>query len=179
MSTTPRPAPLVNSLLGMAVVVAAGLNILLLGMIGWAAWERATLSEMWDTLRHSQPLAGEESAALLDLLSGTESSAAEAVTTLPTDADVARLVAALRDQAAASAVTIANLSAEPVPAVALPQRVFLIRAQGNPAQLLGLVTWTAKTAPRAARIEDVSLTADDSGASITFRLRVVVRPGGE
>ncbi len=171
-------APLLNSLLGMAIIVAAGINILFLAAIGWAAWERATLSEAWEALLDTGPLAAEEAAALLDLLAGTEGSLAALSATLPTDADIARFVAALQSEAATANISITNLSVEAAPAGPLPRRVFLLRAQGAGPRLLAFLTWTARSAPGSARIEDVTFTADDAGASLSFRLLIAVRASG-
>ncbi len=173
-----RPALPVNSLLGMALLVAAGLNILLVAGIGWAAWERATLSQAWDDLRTFGPLAEPEAAALLDLIAGTESALSEVTAALPTDADVARFVAALRTEAAAAGVAVTNLSAEPAPAGPLPRRLFLVEAEGDASRLLALLTWTAQQAPRAARIEEVTLTAEGTPPTLSFRLLTVVRQSG-
>jgi hypothetical protein len=166
---------LLNSILGMALVTVAGVNILLLGGIGWTAWERAGLGERWADLRQALPAGWDEAGLLSEQTGSAESGTLAARRGLVSDAVIARYIAALRAEAAACGATVINLSAQPAPAGILPRRIFLFKAEGSAPQLLSLLKWVAQTAPWPARIEDVSLLVEGGRAELSLRLLIAVQ----
>ncbi len=170
--------PTFNGLLGMALVVAAGLNILLLAAIGWAAWERATLSARWLELCRALPEGRRQAVELLGLTGAERQSIATSVSALPDDLQVARFIGDLEAHAAAYAVAIDEIAPQTAPGGSTLWRYFQLRAQGSPSQLLSFLAHMVAIAPSGARFDEVVLQAEGDPAMLSVRLLFAVRPGG-
>lgn len=179
-SACPRPAPLVNSLLGMVLVLTAGLDLVMLGIIGWAVWQRATLSETWHRMRQEDTLQlqGEqrEAAELREAIALARASVSGTLQTLPTDADLARYVAGLRVHAWGTGVSIVELDVRPSTAGGIPLRRYGVRVQGEWARLVQFLTRVVETCPSTARLENLTLRAGTGPSELSFELVVAVRP---
>ncbi len=165
-----RPA-LLNALLGIALLLAAGLDILLLIHIGWAAWQRATLAERWQQTHPASRQALAEAAAAAENVGAL-------LGTLPTDADVAAFVAALPARARAQGVTLTELCAQPADAAALPERAFRVAAQGPEAALPAFLVWLSEATPQGARCDSVALDLAGSPPTLELTLHMPIRPSG-
>ncbi|HOG47873.1 MAG TPA: hypothetical protein PLJ35_08725 [Anaerolineae bacterium] len=172
-----QASPLLSSLIAMMLLLAAGLIIVLLAAIGWAAWERAGLTARWLAMNREVSAARAEAEALSQLATASRFGAGGSLAGLPADADVARLVAGLRAEAAACGATIVEITSLPLlQTSALPRRCYLLRARGSGPQLVGLLMRTAENAPSGARIEDVSLQVAGAGGELNCKLFFAVRP---
>jgi len=167
-----RPA-LLNALLGTALVVAAGLDIVLLVEIGRAAWQRATLSQRWQAI-----LPDSTQAQLLREAASATQSANDLLATLPTEEDVAVLIASLPTQAAARRVAVTQLCLQAPAVAALPERSFLLTAQGAEADLVTFLVWLADTMPRGSRLSHVSLCMANAPPTLELTLAIPARPPG-
>lgn len=180
-STATRSRPLwLGPLLAAVLLLVAGLDILLLGLIGWGAWQRATLSERYYRMQQEHPVPLEasqfEAQQLRDLIASSREVAAATLQALPTDTDVARHVTSLHAAAAVLGVTITELSPRPTRAGDVPIRRFAVQARGDWDALCQLVTYIAQTFPPACQIEGMQLDRQGAQAEIRFELSIAVRP---
>lgn len=171
-----------NALLGLALLLVAGLDVALLGGIGWAAWQRATLSEKWLRMREDDrlQLSGDqrEVRELRSFVATAQGNVAAILQTFPTDADVARYLASLRAAAVAQGVLITDLSPQAGEPGAPLARRFAVRLEGSWLRLVGFLTEVAQTSLSTARLEDVALYEEGGQAELSFELVVVTRAAG-
>jgi Tfp pilus assembly protein PilO len=175
-----RATPLLNSMLGTILLLVAGLDILLLGMIGWATWQRATLSEHHFQMRREDAVQMQgrqrEAQELRALIGTTREAIAGTVATFPSDADVARYVSYLHSAAAASGAYVMELSPQPAPLAPVPVRRFTVRARGSWSSLLQFMAYVVQASLPTSRLEQVSLQQEGQQADLSFELWVAVRP---
>jgi len=171
-----------NALLGAALLLVAGLDLMLIVGIGWSAWQRATLSERWQHMRQEDSSQGlgpqAEAQELRNAIALTQQNISDTVNGLPTDADAAHQAADLRLQASALGVAISELSPQPLEGAAttVPIRQFVLRAHGTWPQLLAFFTQIAQTCSSTTRIENVSLLQQGEQAELDLTLVIAVRP---
>ena len=169
-----------NPLLGVALILVAGLDITLLAGIGWSAWQRASLSEQWLRMREEdrlQPWGSHlEARELRELIATSQRNIASSLGAFPTEADLARHVAELRTQAANLGLEPIEVSQQPAEPGLAPARRLGVQARGSWPQLVALLTFAAQTALPTARIEEVALAGQAKQAELCFELIVVIRP---
>jgi hypothetical protein len=165
-----RPA-LLNALLGIALLLAAGLDILLLVQIGWAAWQRATLAERWQRTQPTSRQALAEAAVAVE-------NAGAVLAALPTDDDVTAFIAALPACAHAQGVTLTELCAQPPDVAVLPERAFRVAAQGSESALPAFLVWLSEAAPEGSRCDSVTLDLAASPPNLELTLHMPIRPSG-
>ncbi|MCL6431199.1 MAG: hypothetical protein K6V36_10125 [Anaerolineae bacterium] len=177
---SPRPAPLVNSLLGMVLILVAALDLLMLAMIGWAVWRRSTLAEVRfrmhqeDVTQLQDPQ--KEALALREMIALARESISGTLEAIPTDTDVARYVSGLRAHAWGTGVSIVELDVRPSIAGGIPVRRYGVRVQGEWSRLTQFLTRVAETCPSTARVEQLTLRQGPSHSELSFELVVAVRP---
>ncbi len=184
-SRTVRPAraPLLNTLLGVVLVLVAALDVVMAGAIGWAGWQRATLSEYRYRMHLEDPRYAQgdrkEVEELRAQIAYSRESITSALRALPRDADAASLVSGLSAQAAVMGVTIVELSPLTTGPASVPSRCFTVRARGATSALLGFLTLVARTSLPASQLQGVSLQQDGQSAELTFVFKIFVRPPDE
>ncbi|MDI7277162.1 MAG: hypothetical protein QME94_14395 [Anaerolineae bacterium] len=176
----PRPAPLLNSLLGVILLLVAALDLLMLGIIGWAVWQRSTLSEVRFRMRQEDAIqlrgAQREAEDLRQIIAIGRASISDTLQAFPTEADVARYVSGLRTHAWATGVSIVELDVRPAVPGAIPLRRFGLRVRGEWGRLLQFLNRVAQSCPSTGRLESLSLLQDQDGSELSFELVVAVRP---
>lgn len=177
---TPTIARWLNPLLGTVLLLVAGLDLALLGGIGWAAWHKAALSEQWLQMRQEDRLlesgTQREAQELEAAITASRGRSVRVASVFPSDADAARYLTELRSQATALGITIIDLGPGTVPPTNVPQRRFTIRARGSWPQLVEYVRLAAQTALPTSRIEDVVLRLQGDECELSFDLMITVRP---
>lgn len=173
---------MLNSLLGMVLILVAALDVVVLGGIGWATWQKARLSECLLQMDQEDPQqlpgAQQEARDLRVLIATSRESMAAALRSLPDDADLASYVSSLRPAAEAMGITVTELSPRAAQPGVAPVRRFVVRAKGTWAGLqlfLGLVT---QTSPATCRLEELSLREQGATAELSLELVALVRPPG-
>ena len=163
-----RPA-LLNALLGVALLAAAGLDILLLAEIGGAAWQRATLAERWQNERLASHTGQPQ--ALANMATGAD----QILAILPSDADIDSLLAGIPARAAAWGVTVTQITPQPPEATPPSQRSFLLRAEGAEGDLMSFLVAFAEPAPTGAHIDNVELQFAGSPSTLEITLTFTTR----
>lgn len=176
---SPRCA-LLNSLLGMVLVLVTGLDIVMLGAVGWATWQRASLSERCFRMDQEDPLqlqgVQREARELRALIAASQESISEALRAFPGDGDLARYLSNLRLEAEAMGLLVTELSPQATQPAAVPVRRFVFRARGSWVSLQRFLAQLAQRPLPTARIEEVSLRQQGALAELSFELVVHVRP---
>jgi Tfp pilus assembly protein PilO len=182
MSATPHTPRgfWVNSLLAVVLLLTAGLDVLLLGLVGWATWQRATLSERQFQMQKEDAVQLEasqlEARELRAFIASSREAAAATLEAFPSDADVARQVAGMHDIAATLGIAITELSPLATRSGTVPLRRFTVRAQGDWDSLCRFVTYIAQTFPSTCRLEELRLEGPGAQAKMSFELSIAVRP---
>ncbi len=179
-TASPRPAPLVNSLLGMVLILVAALDLVMLAMIGWAVWRRSTLAEIRFRMRQEDVIQLQdpqrEALALREMIALARASISGTLEVIPTDTDVARYVSGLRAHAWGTGVAITELDVRPSIAGAIPVRRYGVRVQGEWSRLTQFLTRVVETCPSTARVEHLTLREGPAESELSFELMVAVRP---
>ena len=175
MINKPTSLAWLSSLLGLALLLVAILDITLVIGVGWMTWRRATLSEYWLRIRQEDQEQGNQREArdLEASIATAEQSISVTLRAFPGDADVARYLSTLRTEAAALGVTIHDLSPR---ATAAPWRRFAVRAQGPWVQLVAFLHRLAQTSLPTARLEDVALESRGEQAELTLEIQILTQP---
>jgi Tfp pilus assembly protein PilO len=182
MTATPhaRRGLWLNSLLAVVLLLVAGLDMLLLGLVGWTTWQRATLSERHLQMQREDPVQLEatqlEARELREFIASSREAASATLNAFPSDTDVARQVASLRDIAATLSITIAELSPRATQSARVPIRRFTVRAHGDWDALCRFVNYIAQTFPSTCRLEGLRLEGGSGQAEASFELSIAVRP---
>jgi hypothetical protein len=164
----------------MVLILTAGLDLVMLGIIGWAVWQRATLSEIWHRMRQEDTLQLQgpqrEAAELREMIAFARASVSGTLQNLPTDADVARYVTGLRAHAWGTGVSIVELDVRPSTAGGIPLRRYGVRVQGEWVRLMQFLTRVVETCPPTARLDSLTLREGTGRSELSFELVVAVRP---
>lgn len=182
MSTTPHtPRELwLSSLLAIVLLLVAGLDVLLLGLVGWATWQRATLSERHVQMQREDPVQLQatqlEALELRAFIASSREAASATLQVFPSDTDVARQIAGMQDVAATLGIAITELSPRATQSATVPIRRFTVRAQGDWESLCRFVTYIAQTFPGTCRLEELRQEERGAKAEVSFALSVAVRP---
>jgi Tfp pilus assembly protein PilO len=173
---------LLNSLLGMVLILVAALDMVVLGGIGWATWQKARLSEYLLQMGQEDPQqfhgAQQEARDLRILISTSRESMAAALRSLPDDADLARYVSGLRPAAEAMGITVTELSPQAAQFGVAPVRRFAVRAKGTWADLQRFLGHITQTSPATCRLEELSLREQGATPELSLELVALVRPPG-
>ena len=177
MINKPTGLAWLSSLLGLALLLVALLDITLVIGVGWMVWRRATLSEYWLRIRQEDQVQEHgnqrEARDLEASIATAEQSINVTLRAFPGDADVARYLSALRTEAAALGVTIHDLSPR---ATTASLRRYAIRAQGPWVQLVAFLNRLAQTSLLTTRLEDVALESRGEQAELTLELEILSQP---
>ncbi len=179
-SGRPPAAPLLRSVLGTTLVVVAVLELILIGGIGFTAWERATWSERWVRVqqRGAVPAQGSagEAQELRALIAASRQATSAVQATLVTDADLARFLLVVRAQAIGLGIEITELSPQPTGPTMVPMRRFVLRGDGDWSQTVRLLAAVVGTLPAGACLDELALAREEGRSRISFELLALVRP---
>ncbi len=172
--------PLLNALLGALLVLVAVVDIVVLGGIGWAAWQRATLSEHRNRMRREDPFAmadaQREAHQLQALISTSRESISGTLQAFPGDSELAHYLASLPAQATEMGVAITELSPRPSLPSAIPVRRFVLRARGPWTSMVRFCAHVAQNTLPTERIEEVTLRREGDQGNLTCELLVATHP---
>lgn len=174
--------PLLSTLLGVALVLVAGVNLVILLGIGWGTWQRATLSERWLRMQQEDAALGlgaqGEAQQLRSMIASARLGISAAGSTLPGDGEVAGFLSSMRTRAGALGVEVLELSPQPVEPTTPLTRRFTLQARGSWAQTVRLLIAIVNDAPVGTRFEHLSLRREEGDARLSLELLFVVRPSG-
>lgn len=176
-----RSSWLLTSLLGMTLLLGAGLVIALLSGIGWMTWQQARLSEHWTQIRGAAAqqdlVVPNEAQRLQEFIASTQEGIANMLNAFPTDDEVAQHISRLQAEASAQGVFIMEVSPHESSSIA-STRCFVLKARGTWLKLVDLAIHISQTLPAMARLENVTLYQLGEQAELTLELVFTVRPDG-
>lgn len=169
----------VNSLLGVVLILAAGLDILLLGLIGWAAWDRATLADQVQRMAHEDtsqlPSSQAEAQQLRTLIAASREAISSSMDMLPSDTEIGRSITDLTSTAAKLGITITELSPQPNRPADFPARRFALRARGGWSTLQQFLVHTTQALPNC-QLEGLAIRRNGDRSEVEFNLIIAARP---